>query len=227
MADPTCAGGTAWRAANTNCYNGYAFNATFDMSSLNVTLPNDVIVGIAYNTGDYGSAPIGVAGPYNSLNVGIPTGQAASVGTDDSADKVFWNTSYAGFYADGGASGIGTFRQDTNWTPNGTAAIQISASATCTQTGFYADGINLTAAQIGGPVTGTLDATGCNIGAYNPTNVTGADIYGANYFGVLVNGTNVDVTNSSIHNIGEVPFNGAQHGNADRLPQQGDGHDQR
>src|SRR5205823_3692081 len=46
---------------------GIAFNATFDLSSLNVTLPNDVIVGVAYNTADYGSSPIGVAGPYNSL----------------------------------------------------------------------------------------------------------------------------------------------------------------
>ena len=166
VADPTCPGGTAWRAADTNCYNGLAFNATFDLSSLNVTLPNDVIVGIAFNTADYGSAPIGIPGPYNSLNVGVPSGQAASVGTDDSADNVFWNTSHAPFYADGGLGGVGTFRQDTSWTPNGTVAIQINASATCTPTGFFRDGINLTAAQIGGSVTGTLDATGCNIGAY-------------------------------------------------------------
>ena len=44
-ADPTCLGGTAWRAGNGQCYNGLAFNITFDLSSLNVTLPNDVIVG--------------------------------------------------------------------------------------------------------------------------------------------------------------------------------------
>jgi hypothetical protein len=84
----------------------------------------------------------------------------------------------------------------------------------CTPTGFYRDGINLTAAQIGGDVTGTLDATGCNIGVYNPTSVSGADIYGANYYGVVVNGMTTHVSNSTIHNIGEVPFNGAQHGNA-------------
>ena len=74
-ADPTCAGGTAWRASDGLCYNGIAFNATFDMP--NVTLPNDVIVGIAYNTQHYGATPLGVPGPYNSLNVGIPTGQTA------------------------------------------------------------------------------------------------------------------------------------------------------
>ena len=73
VADPTCATPTAWRAGNGQCYNGVAFNATFDLSSLNVTLPGDVIVGVAYNTADYGNAPIHMPGPYNSLNVGVPT----------------------------------------------------------------------------------------------------------------------------------------------------------
>ena len=48
------------------------------------------------------------------------------------------------------------------------------AAATCTPTGFIRDGIDLTAAQIGGTVTGELDATGCDIGVYNPTSVSGA-----------------------------------------------------
>jgi hypothetical protein len=85
-----------------------------------------------------------------------------------------------------------------------------SSAPVCSPTGFR----GLTAAQIGGTVTGTLDATGCNIGAYNPTSVTGANIYGANYYGVVDNGSTTNVSNSTIHNIGEVPFNGAQHGNA-------------
>ncbi len=77
----------------------------------------------------------------------------------------------------------------------------------------------LTAAQLGGNVTGTLDATGCNIGVYYgtgtaPGSVHDADIFGANYYGVLVDGTSVDVSGSSIHDIGESPLNGAQHGNA-------------
>ncbi len=96
------------------------------------------------------------------------------------------------------------------------------AASTCPLTGFFRDGINMTAAQIGGNVTGTLDATGCNIGVYydNTTtgNVTGATIFGANYFGVVVNGdvgnATVSVTDSSVHNIGETPLNGTQHGNA-------------
>jgi parallel beta-helix repeat protein len=98
-----------------------------------------------------------------------------------------------------------------------------AAAAVCTPTGFVRDGINLTAAQIGGDVTGSLDATGCNIGVYYdnnsaPGNVSGADISGANYYGVVVNGdvgtVSVDVTGSTVHDIGETPLNGDQHGNA-------------
>jgi Right handed beta helix region len=94
------------------------------------------------------------------------------------------------------------------------------AAATCTPTGFVRDNINMTAAQIGGDVTGSLDATGCNIGVYYDNtrsgNVTSATIFGANYFGVLVNGdvgaVSVNVTGSTIHDIGETPLNGTQHG---------------
>ena len=127
-ADPTCAGGTAWRAGDGLCYNGKAFNAVFDLSSPGVTLPTDVIVGITFNTGHYGTPAIGSAGPYNSLNVGAETSKTPMVGTDDNADNGFWNTSFAGFYADGGAAGVGTFRQDTTWTPNGTVSMKITAS---------------------------------------------------------------------------------------------------
>jgi parallel beta-helix repeat protein len=110
----------------------------------------------------------------------------------------------------------------------------LATAATCTDTGFFRDGINMTAAQIGGNVTGSLDAGGCNIGVYygplydstgttqtgtaDPGNVSGATIFGANYFGVLVNGAvgavSVNVTNSAVHDIGENPLNGTQHGNA-------------
>ena len=93
-----------------------------------------------------------------------------------------------------------------------------SASAICTPTGFMRDNQNLTAAQIGGSVTGTLDALGCNIGVYynasHSGSVSGANISGANYFGVLANGVALNVANSSVHAIGEVPLNGSQHGNA-------------
>jgi hypothetical protein len=53
---------------------------------------------------------------------------AATVGTDVDTDSVFWNTSTAGEYADGGTAGVGIFRKDTGWTPNGTIPFTINAS---------------------------------------------------------------------------------------------------
>lgn len=100
-------------------------------------------------------------------------------------------------------------------------AAQAAQAATCTPTSFYRDGMPLTAAVVNppAPVTGSVDATGCNIGVYYDNSSSGgtvnaADVSGANYYGVVDNAANgsVDVTNSSIHNIGEDPFNGAQHG---------------
>ncbi len=90
-----------------------------------------------------------------------------------------------------------------------------AGAATCTPTGFVRDGINLTAAQIGGSVSGSLDATGCDIGVYfaTPGSVTaGAQIFGARYFGVVNDGTSVTVEGASVHDIGNKPFDGTQHG---------------
>lgn len=103
-----------------------------------------------------------------------------------------------------------------------TFVVQTEA-ATCTPTGFFRDAINMTAALINpaGTVSGTIDATGCNIGVYYDSNGSGgtvkaAEVFGSNYFGILVNGdagtVNVDILSSRIRDIGEVPHNGAQHG---------------
>jgi parallel beta-helix repeat protein len=92
------------------------------------------------------------------------------------------------------------------------------ATAACTPTGFVRDGINLTAALVNptGAVKGKVDATGCNIGVYFGQGahgtISGAEIFGANYFGVVNDGGNVTVTQSKIHDIGERPLNGTQHG---------------
>ncbi len=101
-----------------------------------------------------------------------------------------------------------------------TAAISIggASAAICTPTGLVRDGIDLTAAVINpaAPVTGAVDATGCNIGVYFGPGTTGsvgaADIFGANYYGVVVNAAAVNVTGATVHDIGENPFNGSQHG---------------
>jgi len=91
------------------------------------------------------------------------------------------------------------------------------AQAACTPTGFMRDAINLTAALINPPgvVTGEVDATGCNIGIYysgGTGSVQYADIHGANYFGIVNNGANVSISYNQVHEIGESPLNGAQHG---------------
>lgn len=89
----------------------------------------------------------------------------------------------------------------------------------CTPTNFFRDGINLTApANLINPnvtVTGTVDATGCDIGVYytgTGGKVDSAQIYGAKYFGVVNDGADVDVTTSTISDIGNNPFDGTQHG---------------
>ncbi len=67
----------------------------------------------------WGYNPIGMPGPYESLNVGTANvngaGVPPSVGTDVEPDATFWNTAVAGFYTDGGAGGVGIFRRDTDW----------------------------------------------------------------------------------------------------------------
>lgn len=99
------------------CVHGYAFNITFDFASLDLTLPNEVIYGIAYNTADYGVTPIGVPGPYNSLNVSL-TEVSPTIGIDFEPDTTFWDTSYGPFYCDGGIGGSDTFRRDAGcWAP--------------------------------------------------------------------------------------------------------------
>src|SRR6476620_10772081 len=88
------------------------------------------------------------------------------------------------------------------------------AFAACTPTGFVRDAINLTAAMINPPgtVRGDVDATGCNIAIYYGPGSHGkvdlANVHGSNYYGIVNNGGQVDVTNSAISDIGEKPFNG-------------------
>jgi hypothetical protein len=112
-------GGTWYDPVLAKCVHGYAFVITFDFDSLNINLPDEVIYGIAYNTAHYGSTPLGVNGPYNSLNVSLAS-VPPFVGTDYDVNEVFWDTSHAGFYCDGGASGVDIFRRDAApgcWAP--------------------------------------------------------------------------------------------------------------
>lgn len=106
-------GGTWYDDVTNSCVHGYNFEVPFDLSG--EVLPDEIIVAVAYNTQSYGSAPIGASGPYNSLNVAVGN-VVPSVGINVDPDDVFWNTSTAGWYTDGGAGGVGILRQDTAWT---------------------------------------------------------------------------------------------------------------
>jgi MYXO-CTERM domain-containing protein len=102
---------TGWSA------NGFAQNITFDLTGLGITLPESIVWGLAFSTQSYGPNATGVNGPYNSLNMGCNTAAdgGVTVGATD-LDTVFWNTSTAAWYTDGGTNGSGIFRMDTGWT---------------------------------------------------------------------------------------------------------------
>jgi hypothetical protein len=185
-ASPSCPG-TAWSDGNGHCYNGKAFNATFDLSSIG-SVPNEIIYGIAYNTSGYGAAPLGVGGPYDSLNVALTNTTPAG---DDVTD-VFWNTSTAGNYTDLGSAGVGTFRRDTGWT-GFVPAVQLTASANgCSFTennSIITLQNNCTTDQtIQVPVGKTLDG--------NRHSITAVDPAGSHFVGAVV--TNAPATTGSI-----------------------------
>lgn len=101
-----------WLDVTTDtCNSGLAFPITFDFVGDGVTLPKMVVYGISFNTANDGPGPLGVAGPYDALNVGAETNDSL-VGTDVDPEGVFWDTSHAPFYCDGGALGAGEFRLD-------------------------------------------------------------------------------------------------------------------
>jgi hypothetical protein len=64
-----CADPTAWLAADGGCYHGLAFTVTFDFTG--VTVPDQIIYGLAFNTNTWGYTPTNAAGPYESLNFGL------------------------------------------------------------------------------------------------------------------------------------------------------------
>lgn len=105
-----------WLGRDGNYYTGLAFNLTFDLGALGLTLPEEVIFGVSFNTEHFGANPVGTPGPYNRLGV-VVTHLPPSPGSDVEADAVFWQTANATSYADGGLAGVNRFRSDPGWTP--------------------------------------------------------------------------------------------------------------
>ena len=197
IADPTHCPlpSTAWySAADAKCYNGLAFNITFDLSTIGI-LPNDIAYGIAYNTNTWGANPIGAAGPYESLNVGLNSSTTNTTGDIDST-SVFWNTMTPSNYTDGGTGGVGTFRRDTNWAPY-RPAVTLTASADNCQ--FITSGTTMTLQNdcttnqtLLVPAGMTFNGNGHSITAIDPT--------GGHFIGAVVanDGANANVTNLTV-----------------------------
>ena len=90
----------------TTCFNGKAFTITFDFSAQNLTLPNQVIFGVAYNTTHFGYHPIGETAPcfiapgggcpYDSLNVALADpATTLSAGTNPAPADAYQDTNYS------------------------------------------------------------------------------------------------------------------------------------
>lgn len=105
-----------WKAADGNYYTGLAFNLTFDLASLGLALPDELIIGLTFSTQHHGPVPIGLPGPYDFLHIGV-SDQPPHVGIDVESDAVFWRTGSPAHYADGGSGGVNTLRRDTGWLP--------------------------------------------------------------------------------------------------------------
>jgi len=112
--------------ADGNCYGGSISYVTFEFGG--ISIPQQFIWGLAFNTQSFGSSPYGVPGAYDALNIAISS-DAPSTGSNPLPDTAYWNTADAGNYTDGGAGGVGTFRQDTGWAPFGSCAIQFENTA--------------------------------------------------------------------------------------------------
>jgi len=123
-ASPNCTGGNAgewWDPSLKTCFHGLADDITFHLAG--VTVPGEVVYGIAYNTSHYGYSPYGESTAcytspggcgYDSLNIALsqdPTN--VTVGTDPHPGTVWQNSPYGSEYCDGGAAGTSVFRLDS------------------------------------------------------------------------------------------------------------------
>ena len=100
--------------------NGIATDVTLDFSGIYVPLPKNIIVGVEFNTQNYGVKPTGVVGPYNALSVATPDNQPLTMGTDANVDGVFLNST--------SGTRLAGLKADTGWSPRGTLALRVTAT---------------------------------------------------------------------------------------------------
>lgn len=122
---PQCTGpntGEWYQESTGQCMHGLATSVTFHLGGQGVTVPDEIVYGIAYNTTHFGYHPIGTAAcdatsqgcPYDSLNIALSQDpQNVTAGTDPNPGTVWQNSPYGGEYCDGGTAGTGIFRLDS------------------------------------------------------------------------------------------------------------------
>lgn len=120
-ASPNCTLGRWYDPSLKACFNGLATLIKFSFSG--VTVPDQIVYGIAYNTSHYGYHAFGESTAcytssggcgYDSLNIALsqdPTD--VTVGGDSNQGTVWQNAVYGSDYCDGGTAGIGVFRLDS------------------------------------------------------------------------------------------------------------------
>jgi hypothetical protein len=139
--DPTCPApghpNGAWRpTGSATCFNGVSSNITYDLTGRGVSLPDKVILTLAYNTSNYGEDPIGTQPcsataqgcPYDSLNVGLNTLGSPTAGFLPRPDDAYLDSSTGGQYCDGGTGGTGFLRLDEGCWTGFEPAISIDAT---------------------------------------------------------------------------------------------------
>ena len=169
--DPSgpCAGkSTGWyQASSATCFNGFAYPARFALPA-GVTLPDEIIWTVAFNTAHHGYAPTGVNGPWNSLNVGVKTfGGEPAYGVDVEPDSAFVNSSWSGMYKDGGLAGLGTLRDDVGGWHN--LAPLACIGATCSIEGPGATPTPTATPTATATATATATPTATGTGTETPT----------------------------------------------------------
>ena len=190
-----CPAGKWAPAGSTACYYGKAFNANFDLSALG-SVPDTVVVTVAFDTSVYGANPRAVSGPYDSLNVALrDTGTYGPpvVGTDADPDGVFTNAN------------TGTLHREADWTGYTPAFSLTTAGGGCE---FTESGTTMTLVEdctteetITIPAGHTLDGAGHTITAVDPASdhFRGAVLTNGGT-GADVNVTDVTVTASGLSN---------------------------
>ena len=85
-------------------FNGYAFKAVFDFNST-ITLPEQVMIMVDYNTQASGFDPVNAYGPWNSLNMALGA-DAPTIGADVNPDVVLRVTGPNWLYPNSGWTNI-------------------------------------------------------------------------------------------------------------------------